>query len=259
MVGMAKAIGHEVNNPLTSLMLQVGKIHHTFLQEARDLLDQSAGALAQNGIQELKDLLAQIEAASRKADGSAQRINAVIHTLTDILRGSSGEMAPLSLIVLCRQALEASRFSTYEENLPGCKIVEDIAPNILILGNLEQLLQVFVNLIKNAYEAMENRMGRQVVISGRVDPQDPQMARIEITDTGPGIPLEILPKIWLQGFSTKPKKDKGIGAAGQGQGLFVSKHIVESIHKGVITVESTVGQGTKFILKLPLAEVGANV
>jgi signal transduction histidine kinase len=205
---------------------------------------------------EVSKIVADIEKGIQKADNSTQRISAVVHTLTDILKGATGEMRALSLLVLCKEALEATRFSTYEENLSGCKIIENITADILVVGNLEQLLQVFVNLIKNSYEAMDKQKDRQITISGRVDPAEPKMALIEISDNGPGIPPEVIPKIWGQGFSTKVKKDDSIGAAGQGQGLFVCKHIIESIHKGMITVQSKAGKGTTFIIKLPLAEMG---
>lgn len=259
MVGMAKAIGHEVNNPLSALMLTLSRISSGYTVKAKAVLERNSGRLSEEDLGELQKLLASTETATLKVDRSAQRISAVIHTLTDILKGSKGEMGPLSLLVLCKEALEATRFSTYEENLSGCEIVEDIQPNILVMGNLEQLLQVFVNLIKNAYEAMGSQKNRRIVISGTVDPPDPRMARIEVSDNGPGIPPEVLPRIWLQGFSTKQRRDESMGAAGQGQGLFVVKHIIESIHKGLITVESGPGKGTKFILKLPLAEVGIDV
>jgi signal transduction histidine kinase len=110
-----------------------------------------------------------------------------------------------------------------------------------------------VNLIKNAYEAMEHRKDRRIVIRGDQDTEAPKMARITVADNGPGIPPEVLPKIWGQGFSTKSRKDASIGAAGQGQGLFVCKHMIESVHRGQISCESEVGKGTTFIIKLPMA------
>ena len=62
-----------------------------------------------------------------------------------------------------------------------------------------------------------------------------------------------LPKIWQQGFSTKAKKDESKATAEYG--LHFCKHIIESIHKGMIAVESAVGKkGTKFIIRLPLAD-----
>ncbi len=114
------------------------------------------------------------------------------------------------------------------------------------------------DLIKNAYEAMISQQLRKIVIEGDVDPENRTMARINVSDNGPGISPDILPKIWIQGFSTKIKKDDTMGAAGQGQGLWVSKHMIESIHKGTITCESEIGKGTTFIIRLPLAEEKEN-
>ena len=179
----------------------------------------------------------------------------VVKTLTDILKDTKGEKGPLSLLVLCREAREATRFLTYDENLSGCQIVENIAANVVIFGNLEQLLQVFINMIKNAYEAMVGQQERKIEINGNIDPDNPEMARIEFSDNGPGIPEDVLPKIWGQGFSTKIIKEAHIGAAGQGQGLFICKHVIESIHNGKIYAESTLGKGTTFVIKVPLADL----
>jgi signal transduction histidine kinase len=179
----------------------------------------------------------------------------VVKTLTDILKDTKGEKGPLSLLVLCREAREATRFLTYDENLSGCQIIENIAANIVIFGNLEQLLQVFINMIKNAYEAMVGQQERRIEIRGNIDPDNPKMARIEFADNGPGIPEDVLPKIWGQGFSTKIIKEEHIGAPGQGQGLFICKHVIESIHNGEIFAESTPGKGTTFVIKVPLADL----
>lgn len=254
MVGMAKAIGHEVNNPLTSVMLRNIKISTMHLKKCMDLLQRHKASLPEEDWLKLEKTLQLIEADSAAVDKSAKRINAVVHTLTNILKNTKGEIEPLSLIIMMREAVEATRFSTYEENLSGCEIEVDVASNLMIMGNLDQLLQVFVNLIKNSYEAMVGQRNRKIVITGYTDPETPSMARIELTDNGPGIPGDILPKIWLQGFSTKQKKDDSIGAAGQGQGLYVCKHMIESVHKGRMVCESEVGKGTKFIIWLPLAE-----
>ena len=113
-----------------------------------------------------------------------------------------------------------------------------------------------MNLIKNAMEAMcEAKRGDRIIIRAKTDSEDPKLARIEFEDNGPGIPPDVIPKIFMQGFSTKVKKEDSIGAAGQGQGLFVCKHIIESIHKGVLAVKSEIGTGTTFIMKIPLEEV----
>lgn len=252
---MAKAIGHEIYNPLSTVLYRVGSIHQDRVKKCQALIERNGGLLSEENLKQMKNLLFGIEDDSRRAMKQAKRIDSVVHTLTNILKDTKGEVGPLSLTVLCREALEATRFSTYEENLAGCDIREEIAANILIQGNLEQLLQVFVNVIKNAYEAMVHQKDRKLVIEGEIDAKNTAMALIKIRDNGPGIPAEILPKIWLQDFTTKTRTEDSIGAAGQGQGLYVSKHLVESIHKGKIWCESTVGSGTTFFIQLPLAEV----
>jgi len=254
MVGMAKAIGHEVNNPLTVVRLWTSKIFSTHLKKCYALLDKIPPDTPNGDLNKLKKILTDIENDSKRVHRGADRINDAVHTLTNILKDSKGKMTRLSLTVLVREGIEASRFSTYEENLSTCEIIEKIVPNVVIMGNQDQLLQVFVNLIKNAFEAMGNQKERRIEIRGDFDPNDPKLARLEFSDNGPGIPEGIRAEIWKQDFSTKTKKSDTIGAAGQGQGLFICKHIVESIHKGEITLESEAEKGTTFILKLPLAD-----
>ena len=255
MVGMAKAIGHEVNNPLSIIIGRGESLHKYEIKKLKTILERDARKLPPEDLDELAKIAAKLDDNLARMIRSGNRIDVAVKTLTNLLKDTKGEMHPLSLIVLCREAIEATRFSTYEENIRGCEIKESIASNIVIMGNLEQLIQVFVNLIKNAYEAMAGQKDRQIEIQGDVDPENPKMVQIDFMDNGRGIPPEILPKIWMQGFTTKARRDDSIGAAGQGQGLFVCKHMIESIHKGTITAESTVGKGTTFIIRLPIAEI----
>ncbi|MBI4971753.1 MAG: hypothetical protein HZC17_07955 [Candidatus Omnitrophica bacterium] len=257
MVGMAKAIGHEINNPLATVSgraMMIGNNEHLL----ESLIRKYKQHISEDDLGKSDQLIAKNADNIQRIERSAQRINVVVQTLTNILKDTKGGLSQLSLIVLCREAIEAARFSTFEESFWGNKIQERIGANIIIMGNLEQLIQVFVNLIKNAHEATVYQKDAQIIIDGCIDPDDPKMARINFVDNGPGIPREIITKIWHQGFSTKQKKDDSIGASGQGQGLFVCKHIIESIHKGAIGVESDEGKGTTFVIKLPLAEESEN-
>ena len=255
MVGMAKAIGHEVNNPLSTVGGRAVWIYKDELRKCREVVAQNLTSLSDSAARELEKRFFNIEDNAKRIEKSSKRIEVVVKTLTDILKDTKGEKGPLSLLVLCREAREATRFLTYDENLSGCQIIENIASNIVIFGNLEQLLQVFINMIKNAYEAMVGQQERRIEIKGNIDSDNPKMARIEFVDNGPGIPEDVLPRIWGQGFSTKIIKEEHIGAAGQGQGLFICKHVIESIHNGEIFAESAPGNGTTFVIKVPLADL----
>ena len=116
-----------------------------------------------------------------------------------------------------------------------------------VLVNANQIQQVILNLIINARQAMGD--GGQLLLSIGAD-ADAQMGEIRVADSGPGIPPAQLRQIFEPFFSTKDRDEQGQG--GTGLGLALCRDVMES-HKGRIRVESTVGKGTTFTLKLPLA------
>lgn len=105
-----------------------------------------------------------------------------------------------------------------------------------------QLNQVFLNLITNAAQATEGRSGEIRLITRAPDPDH---VEIEVADNGKGIPADALPKIFDPFFTTK---DVGKGT---GLGLSIAYQIVEA-HGGLITVDSKPGQGTRFVVRLPV-------
>jgi signal transduction histidine kinase len=114
--------------------------------------------------------------------------------------------------------------------------------------NASQLQQVLLNLIVNARQAMES--GGQLTVTVRATGEG-TMGEISVRDTGHGIPAETLRKIFDPYFTTKTADAQGQG--GTGLGLSLAREVLEA-HHGRIRVESTVGQGTAFILKLPLSK-----
>ncbi len=109
----------------------------------------------------------------------------------------------------------------------------------MAFGCRDQLKQVFLNLLKNAAEATASPEGQVEVTAS----QEESHVLIRIRDNGCGIPEEYLPRIWEPFFTTK-------GQAGTGLGLDLCRQIVEA-HGGTLTVESRVGQGTTFTVRLP--------
>ncbi len=100
------------------------------------------------------------------------------------------------------------------------------------------LMRVFINLMNNAIEAIGSR--GKITIEGEL--KDGWFI-IKFSDTGPGIPSDMINKIFEEGFTTKTQ--------GSGFGLSIVKAIIEDLHKGKITVNSTPGEGTTFIIHLP--------
>ncbi|RPH57591.1 MAG: sensor histidine kinase, partial [Chloroflexi bacterium] len=113
-----------------------------------------------------------------------------------------------------------------------------------VYGDPRQVDQVFNNLVKNAWEALAGRPDPKIAVSARLD-GDPNFILVSVKDNGPGIPPEILEKIWVSFFTTKG------GRGGTGLGLSACMEIARQ-NNGKIWVESQVGHGATFSVLLPV-------
>ena len=130
----------------------------------------------------------------------------------------------------------------------GIALRIQVQGDLWVRGDSVQLEQVLLNLLINARQAM---LGKGGSLTLKATAAEENEVRIQVIDTGPGIPENLLPKIFQPFFTTKgtTKKDE---ARGTGLGLAICKDIIEH-HKGRISVESQVGQGTTFSIHLPAA------
>ncbi len=110
-----------------------------------------------------------------------------------------------------------------------------------VVADRTELERVLLNLTLNAIQAMENTGGTLTVEVG----EEPDEVSIAVADTGPGIPRELLPRLFQPFFTTKE--------SGTGMGLFSCKRIVEEEHGGVLELESRPGEGARFTVRLPKA------
>ncbi len=127
------------------------------------------------------------------------------------------------------------------------KRFEDTPP---VLANGNQIQQALINLLVNARQAMPN--GGTIVVKLQRCKNAPNYAEIVVRDNGSGIPKEKLPRVFDMFYSTKKGPD-ATGKGGSGLGLSTCKRIVEE-HAGKIRVESAVGKGTAFTIRLPIAK-----
>ncbi len=132
--------------------------------------------------------------------------------------------------------------------LPDGVVQTDFADDLPpVRGDSRQVERVFINLIKNAWEALSGHPQPQIVVIGqRVD--DPQFVMVQVQDNGPGIPLEFLEKIWVSFFTTKG--DRG----GTGLGLSACMEIITQMGGKIWLDRSQPGLGTTFAVLLPVAE-----
>jgi len=227
---LAASVGHEVNNPLTILSMNVSRTILKY-KKSPDLK-----------VVDILDIF-------QKMEQNIGRIKAVVNTLTGLLKKSEkGKFEPLSLKLILEETLPLVQFQTYLDNNSGTEVEFDIPSDLpLIKGDLERLQEVFLNLFINAYHALAGRRNPKIVVKARLTGEDSKMVSVEFTDNGSGMPEEIQKKIFTYGFTTK-----GPGR-GSGMGLYICKYIIE-LHGGEIKVKSQPGVGSTFALTLPAFE-----
>src|SRR5262249_10184538 len=155
--------------------------------------------------------------------------------------------APMNVNVAVESALTMLR----NEIKYRARIERDLRATRAVRGNTARLGQVFLNIILNAAQALDEAGGKRNGV--RIVTYDRgESVMVEIEDNGPGIPPDVLPRIFDSFFTTKPR---GIGT---GLGLPISQGIVRSLG-GEISVESEWGQGATFRIRLPAVVASLSV
>jgi len=221
---MAAGIAHEINNPLAVIGEKAGWM--------KDLLAMEDVAKSEH-FQELLDAVHKIEFHVVRAK-----------TVTHRLLGFARRMEPVEERVNINEILDESiDFLENDARYRNIDIQTNYAPDLpLTTTDQAQLQQVFLNIITNAIDAIDK--DGEIVINTRSIKQNNRIS-IEISDTGPGIPKEALPKIFDPFFTTKE-----VGK-GTGLGLSIAYSIIEKLG-GRIMVASEEVIGTTFTIYLPV-------
>jgi two-component system sensor kinase FixL len=162
----------------------------------------------------------------------------MVAEMRDFVRRPPAQRRPGHIADTLREALDLFQ-DTFAEHQIAVQQVEE-TPLPLLSFDPRQIRQVFLNLLKNALEAMPR--GGEITITSRVRNTN---AEISIADTGEGMSAEVADNIFQPYFTTKEK--------GTGLGLAICQSIIQE-HGGSIAVDSTPGRGTAFIIHLPLQE-----
>lgn len=183
-----------------------------------------------------------------------RKCNDRIEKIVDHLREFSRQTKPEFQEMDINQPIENALMITGQQLLNhGISIVRHLTPDLpRILGDANQLEQVFLNLIANARDAIEDAEGNKkelTITTGLSEDEATPSILVSIKDSGVGIPPENMEKIFEPFFSTKP-----VGK-GTGLGLSLCFGIVEA-HGGRIDIKSRVGEGTKISITLPVNEAG---
>jgi len=217
---LGSAIAHEIRNPLNYINLTLDHLRSRY---APDNLEK----------REAFDKL------TLQLKSEVARINQQITDFLNYSRPATADLRPIDARQVVEDSLRIVEAQAAENDIKIAVIEHEDVPQLM--GDPEFLRSVFNNLFINAVQAMGSNGGH---LNVKIQPDDGNV-RFEVSDTGNGIPGENLSKIFEPYFSTKE--------TGTGLGLAIVQKIVD-IHNGTIGVESTVGEGTKFTVRIPKAD-----
>ncbi|PSB19918.1 hypothetical protein C7B65_09625 [Phormidesmis priestleyi ULC007] len=252
---LVAGVAHEINNPVNFIY---GNLNHVS-EYAYDLLTlvKTYQACYPNPIAKVVEQAEEIDIdfltqdlpktlASMKV--GADRIRQIVLSLRNFSRLDQSEMKPSNLhegldstLLILQHRLKS------KSDLFGIELVKNYGDLPIVECYAGQLNQVFMNVISNAIDALEEHLNTQTpTISIRTERLGNDRVVICISDNGPGIPKDVQDKMFETFFTTKP-----IGR-GTGMGLSISHEIVVEKHGGVFKCNSQPGHGTEFWIEIPI-------
>jgi len=219
---MAAGVAHELNNPLSTILLYTHILGKKL--KDRDDLDHDLKLVAEE----------------------SERCKKIVGNLLDFARQSRVQVQSVDVLDVVQQAVD-SAVATQQPTGHRVDLVVDVAAGLRADLDRDQMTQVLVNLVKNGIEAMEGRDGTVKVAAAEVEGGG--RIRIDVNDEGAGIPRSARDKVFQPFFTTK-----SIGK-GTGLGLPISYGIVK-MHNGTIWFDTETDRGTTFHVELPRTHAG---
>jgi two-component system NtrC family sensor kinase len=251
---LLSGVAHELNNPLSNISTS-NQILAEEVKEARGNQKDISWPVDPDFVQEL----------TRQINDQTDRARNIVRSLLDFSRDREFKKEALVLKKIFEETIQFIRGQVPSNITVNLAVPDDV----VIFADKQRIQQAFLNLIKNAVEAITSVEGSVTIkaekhsaVGDRDDEKigiynylkyggkcslDQDTVDIEIRDTGPGIPIDIITKIFDPFFTTK---DVGKGS---GLGLFIVHGIIEE-HGGCIAVDSEVGKGTSFLIRLPMQD-----
>jgi two-component system NtrC family sensor kinase len=225
---LAAGVAHEINNPLQMILAQAGWIE--------ELLPEEDPATLKN--------LDEYNETIKKIKHHVERAATITHRLLGFARKISAEQESVQVNEVVEETLSFLEKEAKHNNIEIDLHLNPQLPTTMTEGH--RLQQILLNLIDNALDAVGH--DGKVTITTSNTPTD---IVIEVADNGPGIPPEVLKKIWDPFFTTKEQ------GKGTGLGLSISQNIIRTLG-GSIDLQSKEGEGTVFTVKVPITQSTQN-
>jgi len=264
---LVAGVAHEINNPVnfiygnltyaadyTKNLLNLIHLYQKHYPNPVPVIQQEIDAVELDFlVEDLPKLLSSIRVG-------AERIQKIVASLRTFSRMDEAEMKSVSLpecidstLMILQNRLKA------KPDRAKIEVVKDYDELPQIECYAGQLNQVFMNILSNAVDALEDRLEQEdhqqaalpdfhPIITIRLHQPNPEQVQIAIADNGVGIPENVLARIFDPFFTTKP-----IGK-GTGMGLSISYQIITEKHRGALVCNSTPGKGTEFLIAIPVRQ-----
>jgi PAS domain S-box-containing protein len=267
---LVAGIAHEINNPVNFIHGNLAHIRQ-YTQDLLELVElyqqkcatpsQVASKMEEIDLDFLQEDLPKIMGSMKVG---TERIREIVKSLRIFSRLDEAEVKPVdihegidSTLMILQNRLKAKhiRVSNHEHFRPEIKVIKEYQPLPKVECYAGQLNQVFMNILVNAIDAIDEMninqtLNQEQVKTGQITISTGLINRdwvqITIADNGPGIPESVTSKVFDPFFTTKP-----VGQ-GTGMGLSISYQIITEKHKGRLNSSSRIGEGTQFVIEIPL-------
>jgi len=240
---LTAGIAHEIQNPLNFV--------NNFSDVNTELVDEAKLEMDKGNVAEVKAILNDIKDNEQKINHHGKRADAIVKGMLQHSRSSSGQKEPTDINALADEYLRLAYHGLRAKDKSfNATMKTDFDENVGTVNIIPQDIgRVILNLINNAFYAVDEKMklhqnGYEPIVSVSTKKNNGKV-EIKVSDNGNGIPQKVIDKIFQPFFTTKPT------GQGTGLGLSLSYDIVKS-HGGELQVETKEGEGSEFIIQLPL-------
>ncbi len=250
---MIAGIAHEINNPINFIYGNLGSAK-TYINDLFDLLQTyktefphpNEAIQAKEEEIDFEFIAEDLPKLLKSMEFGAERTREIIRSLKDFSRLDSSEAQSVNL----HACIDSTLLILQNRLKKGIKVVCNYGEIQSVTGYTGLLYQVFMNLLINAIDALEDKMALDSkfvpVITISTEHMNSNWVVVRIADNGPGIPKENQDKIFETFFTTKPR---GLGT---GLGLAITHQIIVEKHGGKLTCNSELNSGTEFAIALPV-------
>lgn len=255
---LASGVAHEINTPTQFIGDNLKFLREAFtdLSDFIEATDKQSAAERTSQLEEidwsfLKD---EIPGALKEAAEGVESIGKIVRSIKEFAHPDDTECTEADLVKLVENAATVSR-SQWRHNAD--LVFEPKCEEMIVPCYPGDMSQVVINLIVNAADAIAEHTQSQDYKGGKglitIDmKRDEEACTISVRDNGPGIAAEDMRRVFDMFFTTKPP------GKGTGQGLAICKSIVEIKHRGKLSVQSDVGEGCTFLVRLPIKPATPN-